>query len=70
MIRKMLVLFEKSEKNTEGQDLVISHCNNPELAERLSTEIKERFHFKEVVVIPTGGLSSLYADDKGIVLAF
>lgn len=70
MIRKMLALIEKSEKNTEGQDLVISHCNNPELAERLSTEIKERFHFKEVVVIPTGGLSSLYADDKGIVLAF
>ena len=70
MIRQLLTLIEKSGRETENENLVISHCNNPTLAEQLRTLIKERFRFKQVYVIPTGGLSSLYADDKGIVMAF
>jgi len=70
MIGQMLSFIEKSGKNTEGESMVISHCNNPELAEQLSAEIKREFHFSDIFVVPTGGLSSLYADDKGIVMAF
>jgi len=70
MIRLMLSLIEKSGRDTEGGSLVISHCNNPELAEQLSAEIQRQFHFSDIFIVPTGGLSSLYADDKGIVIAF
>ena len=70
MIKQLLALIEKSGKKTEGENLVISHCNNPELAEQLSSEIKQRFRFGDIFIVPTGGLSSLYADDKGIVMAF
>jgi len=70
VIGKMLSLIEKSGKNTEGENLVISHCNNPDLAEQLSSEIKRLFRFSDIFVVPTGGLSSLYADDKGVVMAF
>lgn len=70
MIDQLLSLIEKSGKKTEGESLVLSHCNNYELAEQLSAEIKERFHFQNIHIVPTGGLSSLYTDEKGIVIAF
>ena len=70
MIQRLLLLIESSGKDTRNENLVISHCNNLTLAEQLRTLIKEKFNFKGIYVVPTGGLSSLYADDKGIVLAF
>ena len=70
MIQQLISLIETSGKETENENLVISHCNNPTLAEQLRALITERFRFKKIYVIPTGGLSSLYADNKGIVMAF
>ena len=70
MVEKFLSLIENSGKKTDGENLVISHCNNPGLAERLKSAIEQRYHFKEIFIVPTGGISSLYADDGGIVLAF
>jgi len=70
MIEKMLNFIKDSERSTTDENLIISHCNNPTLAEQLATLIKERFDFKKIYIIPTRGTSSLYADDKGIVLAF
>lgn len=70
MLQQLLSLIERSGKETQNENLVISHCNNPSLAEELRTLITERFNFKRIYVVPTGGLSSLYTDDKGIVLAF
>lgn len=69
-VQQLLTLIESSGKNTKNENLVISHCNNHDLAEQLKALIKERFQFKKIFVVPTGGLSSLYADDQGIVLAF
>jgi DegV family protein with EDD domain len=70
MIQKLLSFIQSSGREIQSENLVISHCNNRSLAERLQTLIKERFSFKKVFVVPTGGLSSLYTDNKGIVLAF
>lgn len=70
MIEKLLCFIHDSGKQTSGETMVISHCNNPTLAERLTDEIKQHFDFSQIHVIPTGGLSSLYADDQGVVMAF
>jgi DegV family protein with EDD domain len=70
VLEKLLTLIEESGKDTAGENLVISHCNNPNLAQRLADAIKERFHFAKIHIVPTGGLSSLYADDQGIIMAF
>lgn len=70
VIDKLLNLIEKSAKTFTSQRMVIAHCNNPGFSERLVSRIQERFHFKDVLVVPTGGLSSLYADNKGVILAF
>lgn len=70
VIEKLLSFIERSGKNTEGENLVISHCNNLNIAKLLETAIKQKYRFKEIFIVPTGGISSLYADDKGIVMAF
>jgi len=70
MLEKLISLIRSSEKSTSGESMVISHCNNSSLAEQLSSAIKQQFDFKEIIIVPTRGVSSLYADDKGIIMAF
>ena len=70
MISHMLFLIESSGKDTQNENLVISHCNNHKLATLLRAYIEERFHFKKIYIVPMGGLSSMYVDDQGVVFAF
>lgn len=70
IVNKLVSFIEDSGKKTDGESLVISHCNNPSLAQKLSDAIEHQFHFKEVFIVSTSGISSLYADDKGIIIAF
>jgi DegV family protein with EDD domain len=70
ILRAMADTVAKSGIKTHGRDLVITHCNNPEQAGRLQEMIEKRYHFEKVWVAPTGGLSSVYTNNKGIVMAF
>lgn len=70
VIEKLTELIGKSGKSTEGESMVITHCNNLGLAEKLMNAIKSRYHFREILIVPTGGLSSMYANDKGVIMAF
>ena len=70
MIENLLTLIHDSGKNIGEERMVISHCNNSELASDIKSAVKQRFNFKDIIVVPTGGLSSLYADNKGVIVAF
>jgi len=70
MLQRLVSLVEDEGRSTEGQSAVISHVNNPGLAQQLADMLKERFNFKEIFVVPTRGTASMYADDQGIVFAF
>ena len=70
MVQQLIALIANSGKETENENLVISHCNNQSLAEELRKFIVERFRFKNIYIVPTGGISSMYVDNKGVVLAF
>lgn len=70
ILNKLVATIEKSGKNTTGESIVITHCNNPGLAETVANEIEKRYRFGEIIVVPTGGLSSLYANDQGIIMSF
>lgn len=48
----------------------ISHCEALEKAEALKAMIEERYNFKEILIVPTGGLSSTYTQRGGITIAF
>jgi DegV family protein with EDD domain len=50
--------------------LAISHVNNFERAKYIKSLIEEECNFKDIIIVQTGGLSSLYCDNKGVILAF
>ena len=59
----------------EGTDIKnkvigITHVNAREKAEKLKEEIKNRYDFKDIIIFEAGGLSTIYADDGGIVVSF
>ncbi|WP_232436749.1 DegV family protein [Paenibacillus senegalimassiliensis] len=70
IVEKLADTIGKSGKDTRGESMVIAHCNNPGLAEKLRDKIKSQFHFDEILIVPTRGISSVYANEKGIVMAF
>lgn len=70
VVKKLADTIEHTGRDTTGQSLVITHCNNVTFADALKEEIERRYHFSEVLVLPTRGVSSLYANEKGIIIAF
>ena len=53
-----------------GRRLVISHCNCRERAEHVRALVQERCRFREILIIATGGISTVYANDGGIIVAY
>lgn len=68
--RKMIdMLGEMSGEAPE--EIIINHCYGEEEAKILETKLRERFRqVKNVRIIPTRGLASYYALQKGIILSF
>lgn len=65
MVEKMLAVT----KNCEEKVLAISHCNCPERAKRVKERIEKLAHFKKILIVDTAGVSSMYANDGGVILA-
>ncbi|MCI5585785.1 MAG: DegV family protein [Lachnospiraceae bacterium] len=61
------MVVEKMEK-TEERILMISHCNNLKRAETVRDLILKKVIFKEVKILDTAGISSLYAADGGVIV--
>lgn len=48
--------------------LIISHCNAPERAEFIKKLMLARAQFKRVIILNTKGISSMYANDGGVIV--
>lgn len=68
-LRKMVdyCVSELSEKKDDVV-LMITHCNAPERAAEVKRMFIERMEFARVVVLEMHGLSSMYANDGGIIV--
>lgn len=67
---RLVDMIGESGVDFENTVLGITHSNAKEKAENLKNEILKRFKFKDVLIFAAGGLSTVYADDGGIVVAF
>ena len=54
-------------KDCEQKVLAISHCNCPERAKAIKEKIEKIVKFKDI--INTAGVSSMYANDGGVIMA-
>lgn len=64
MVQSMLEVT----KNCEDKVLAISHCNCKERALLLKEKIEKVANFKEILIVDTAGVSSMYANNGGIIM--
>ncbi|MEA1974871.1 MAG: DegV family protein [Bacillota bacterium] len=68
--KKMINLIIENAGNVSNKILGIAHVNNLQRAEKIKLEIEQKCNFKDIIIVETGGLSSLYCDNQGIIIAF
>ena len=66
---KMVEKIVEATENSENKILAISHCNTPKKANMLKEAIQEKMKLKDIIVLDTAGVSSMYANDGGIIVA-
>lgn len=67
-LQKMVDEAMKKVVKPESKRFIIAHCNCPERAESVKKMIEAKQSFKEILIVDTAGVSSMYANDGGIVL--
>lgn len=67
-LRKMVEAMAEKVKNPEEKVLAIAHCNNRERAEYVKQEVQKLLKVKDIIILNTGGVSSLYAAEGGIIM--
>lgn len=67
-LKKMVEELVSRAADSEKRILAISHCNCPERARAVVEEVKKAAKFKDIVVVGTAGISSMYANDGGIIM--
>lgn len=66
---KMAGQIAEKTQNSEEKVLAISHCNCHERAILLKNALQEKMSLKNIVVLDTAGVSSMYANDGGVIVA-
>lgn len=68
-LEKMVQTMIDKTKDCESKILAISHCNCPERAQVVKEKIEKLAKFKKIIIINTAGISSMYANDGGVIMA-
>ncbi|KGM96130.1 fatty acid-binding protein DegV [Clostridium novyi A str. 4552] len=68
--KRFIDIIGEEGSNLEQKVLGIAHCNCLERALKFKEEVLKRYNFKDIVVVEMSGLSTTYADDGGLVIAF
>lgn len=65
---KMVGYIAETVEHPEEKLLAISHCNCKERAMMVKDAILEKIKVKGVIVLDTAGISSMYANDGGVIV--
>jgi len=69
---KMADLIAERSKNQDISDriLCITHCQCPDRARAARDSIMAKVPFKDSIILKAGGISTIYANDGGIIVAY
>ena len=67
-LAKMVDYVVRDVVDAEKKCLMIPHCNNPERANSVKEQILSKVKFKDVLIMDTAGISSMYANDGGVIV--
>lgn len=65
-----MVSIMAEDKTHKDRTLCITHCNCLERAFMLKEMVLKQCHFRDIIICETGGISTVYANDGGIVVAY
>lgn len=66
---KMVDHIAEKTSEAEKKVLAISHCNCPSRAQVLKEALQERLNPVKIIILDTSGLSTMYANDGGVIVA-
>lgn len=67
-LAKMVDHVIKDVAQPETKRLMITHCNNIARANSVKEQLSARAHFKDILIMDTAGISSMYANDGGVIV--
>lgn len=68
--RRLAEIIGEQEGKFEDKIIGIAHCNALEKAKELKREILKRYNFKDIIIVETAGISTVYAYEGGVIVAF
>lgn len=68
-LMKMVRCLMEVTPDPQNRVLAIAHCNCPERAQMVKAQVEKLAHFKKILILDTAGVSSMYANDGGIIMA-
>ena len=72
-LRKLVELVAEATAGAaeKSRRLVLAHCNCPDRAQALREQLEQKCAaLREILVVSTGALSTMYANDGGVIVAF
>lgn len=67
-LAKMADFIVGDVEKTEERILMITHCNCPERAEYMRGLMEKRASYRKILIMDTAGISSMYANDGGVIV--
>ena len=67
-LAKMCDMIIENLKGSKERILAISHCNCPERALFLKEKLESLATFNKIIILNTAGVSSMYANDGGVIV--
>ena len=69
-LSKLVDVIIKNGGDLEKKRIIITHCNNLKRAEDVKKMIQEKVNVPNIMIMATRGLSSLYANDGGVIVTY
>lgn len=66
---KMVDYVVAAAKDSKNKVLAVSHCNCPERGAMVRDAILQKIEVKDAILLDTAGISSMYANDGGVIVA-
>ena len=67
-LRRMAELILEEVGDTKDRTLMITHCNAPDRAETIKKLLTDKVQFRDCLIMDTRGVSSMYANDGGVIV--
>ncbi len=64
------IIEDMRERGFRSREIIISHCHNPALAEKLREKVLELWSNAKITILKTRGLDSFYAERGGLIVAY